>query len=222
MRHLFETDLPQAYGLTKTGITVDISKHSGRFALYDADRCAGCKTVLKKICNRENILIEAKSDVLVACHESYLKQFGEKSLGKGKRCDYFLADDSDAKSKVAFCELTCAIEDTIEPNEERKYLPEGKRAKAMKQLEDSVKRFTSKEVSKSYLSTFPVRHCIFGWRDPFSINATAPQKRGDLEANMKIMGMATSGSETILLQKQQIDDMEFVFYQVKYPSIYIW
>lgn len=220
MKQLLEKDLPQAYGFTRQNITITTSTLSGTFSLND--RCTDCKTKLESLCNQENILIEAKADVSLIYFEQYIEQFGDKTLGKGKKCDYLLIDNPDIKRKIAFCELTCAKEDTIEPDEQREHLPEGKRAKAISQLEQSVKRFTKKDISKQFLAEYVNRHCIFGWRDPFSSNVHIPRQRGDVDANMQIVGFATSGSEALLLKTQVIDDLEFTFYQVKYPAAYKW
>ena len=133
-----------------------------------------------------------------------------------------LVDDSGNNYKVAFCDLTCSLAENVEPDELRTKLPEGKRAKVMMQLEESVRRLTSKNATNAYLVRFQHRHCIFGWRDPFVSDTPVTPRRGDLAANMMIMGVATSGSEPLLFHRQEIDDLEFVFYQVKYPSVYNW
>jgi hypothetical protein len=215
--------LPQAYGLHREQIDLKTEELTGDVALSDTARCANCKTKQSLPCDEQNMRVHfGSSSVIIVDHESYIKQFNGTQLGQGKNCDYMLVDDSGSNYKVAFCDLTCSKTETVEPDTERKYLPEGKRAKVMEQLKKSVCRFVDKNDTKAYLGGFQQRYCIFGWRDPFVSDTPVIPKRGDVAANMMIMGIATSGSEPLLLQRQDICGLEFVFYQIKYPTIYKW
>lgn len=215
--------LPQAYGLHREHIKLNISELSGDETLSVTRRCANCKTKLNHQCNEQNMRINTNTaTVTVVDHELYINQFNGTQFGKGKNCDYLLVDDSGCNYKIALCELTCSLAENVEPNEKRTKLPEGKRAKVMAQLEESAHRLVTKDDTKTYVERFEHRHCIFGWRDPFVSDAPIVPKRGNIEANMMIMGVATSGSEPILLHRKDICGLEFVFYQVKYPTIYKW
>lgn len=215
--------LPQAYGLHRGQVELNTFELSGQVSISDSARCANCKTKQSHPCNEQNMRINTgTATITVVDHETYIKQFNGKQLGRGRNCDYMLVDDSGSDYKVAFCDLTCSLAENVEPNEEREKLPEGKRAKVMVQLEESARRLTSKESTKAYLAKFLHRHCIFGWRDPFVSDTPITPRRGDVAANMMIIGAATSGSEPLLLHRQEIDGLEFVFYQVKYPAVYNW
>jgi hypothetical protein len=222
IRKILLQKLPQAYGLCREKIYLEATVLT-EDAISDTTRCANCKTKQVNQCNEQNLLIAlGTAQVVKVNYESYIKQFNGTKLGSGKNCDYLLVDDSGKNYKVAFCELTCSMKENVEPDERRKNLPEGKRAKVMKQLEESVCRLVVKDEVKDYLKEFHHRHCIFGWRDPFVSNVPVIPKRGDVDANMKILIDTTSGSEPILLQHQEIGGLEFVFYQVKYPAVYKW
>lgn len=215
--------LPQAYGLHREKIKLSTTELTGNETLSDKARCINCKTKQNHPCNEQNMLINTNTaKVTVVDHESYIKQFNGTQLGNGRICDYMLVDDSGSNYKVAFCDLTCSMAKNVEPNKERTKLPEGKRAKAVSQLEYSVRRLVTKEKTKTYLEIFQHRHCIFGWRDPFVSDIPVTPRRGDVAANIMIMGVATSGSEPILIHRQEIDGLEFVFFQVKYPAVYNW
>lgn len=223
IREILLQTLPQAYDIHREHIELKTTELTGNVALRDTARCANCKTKQKHPCNEQNMRINTgTATIIVVDHESYIKQFDGKQLGKGKNCDYMLVDDSGSSYKVALCDLTCSLAENVEPDKERPKLPEGKRAKVMVQLEESARRLTSKESTKAYLERFKYRHCIFGWRDPFVSDTPITPKRGDVAANMMIMGVATSGSEPLLLHRQEIDGLDFVFYQVKYPAVYNW
>lgn len=215
--------LPQVYGLQRGQIQLNVTELTGDTSLSDTTRCANCKTKQRHPCNEQNMRINTgTATITVVDHESYIKQFNGTQLGRGKNCDYMLVDDSGSDYKVALCDLTCSLAENVEPDELRTKLPEGKRAKVMVQLEESARRLTSKESTKAYLERFQHRHCIFGWRDPFVCNSPVTPRRGDVAANMMIIGAATSGSEPLLLHHQEIDGLEFVFFQVKYPAVYNW
>ena len=215
--------LPQAYGLHRVKIQLNMFELTGEVSLSDTVRCTNCKTKQNRPCNEQNMRINTgTATITVVDHEAYIKQFNNSQLGRGKNCDFMMVDNSGSNYKVAFCDLTCSLTENVEPDEERTRLPEGKRAKAMAQLEESVHRLPAKEATKTYLGGFHHRHCIFGWRDPFIAETPIIPKRGDVMANMMIMGVATSGAEPLLLHYQEIDGLKFVFYQVKYPIIYNW
>ncbi|MCQ2273305.1 MAG: hypothetical protein MJZ86_00760 [Bacteroidales bacterium] len=223
IREILLQTLPQAYGLNRGHIQLSANELAGSVALSDTARCANCTTKQKPPCDKQTMRMNTSAaTVILVDHESYIKQFSDAQLGKGKNCDYMLVDDSGSNYKVAFCDLTCSLAKSVEPDERRNSLPEGKRAKVMAQLAASVRRFTSKDATKAYIEGFQHRHCIFGWRDPFVSNSPVTPRRGDVDANMMIMGVATSGSEPLLLHHQEIDGVEFVFYQVKYPQVYNW
>jgi hypothetical protein len=215
--------LPQVYGLHREQIALKTEELTGNVALSDTARCANCKTKQSHPCEEQNMRMNVgTASVTLVDHESYIKQFNGTQLGRGKNCDYMLVDDSGSNYKVAFCDLTCSLAKSVEPDEGRTSLPEGTRAKVMVQLEESVRRFANQEATKTYLEGFQHRHCIFGWRDPFVTDSPITPRRGDVAANMMIMGAATSGSEPLLLQHRMISGLEFVFYQVKYPTVYQW
>lgn len=223
LRELLLQTLPQAYGLHREHIDLKTVELTGDVSLRDTERCAKCVTKENHPCDEQNLRMSiGTASVTLVDYESYIMQFNGTRLGNGKKCDYMLVDDSGSNYKVAFCDLTCSLEDTVEPNEGRKKLPEGKRAKAMEQLKESVRRLVGQESTKTYLEGFRHRHCIFGWREPFVGNKPIIPKRGDVMSNMMIMTVATSGSEALLLQRQEICGQEFVFYQVKYPAAYKW
>ena len=223
IRDILKTALPQAYHLQRGEVRLETTELTGCVSLKDTKRCGNCKTKQTHPCNEQNMQMDTGiATVTQVDHEAYIRQFHGTQLGRGKNCDYMLADDTGSNYKVAFCDLTCSLEKNVEPDEERRELPEGKRAKVMVQLEDSVRRWMAKEVGRFYLEGFRHRHCIFAWRDPFFSDTPVMPRRGDVAANMKIMGIATSGSEPLLLRRQDIEGLEFVFYQVKYPAVYKW
>lgn len=220
---ILQQDMPQAYNLGRANVGVVISSLVGRISFKDITRCANCKTKLTQPCNEENMLVSTgTATVMIVDHEEYIKQFAGTQLGKGKKCDYLMVDDSGANYKIAFCDLTCSKEVNVEPDTEREYLPEGKRAKVMLQLEESVKRFTDKATTKAYIQGFNKRHCLFGWRDPFVSDTLVVPTRNDVEANMMVFGRTASNVEPQLLHHKTIDGIEFVFYQIKYPTVYNW
>lgn len=221
IREILTKTLPQAYGLQRENVSLETKTFTGDAVLND--RCSTCATKKKHPCNEQNMLFNAgKSVVTLLMHEEYINQFNGTQLGSGRKCDFILLDDSENKYKIAFCDLTCSLARNVEPDREREKLPEGKRAKVIIQLQGSVHRLTSKEETKSYLESFQHRHCIFGWRDPFDTNVTITPQRGDVEANMLFLSIATSGLEPVLLHQESIDGVDFVFYQVKYPAVYNW
>ncbi len=221
IQQVLQQTMPQEYGLARKNVAVSISNLTGSFSLKDEQRCAQCKTKQTIPCTEEVMLITANNQqVTLVDNEAYVNQFNGTGLGTGRRCDYLLLDDN-TNYKLAFCDLSCAKEDTVEPNPNRTHLPEGKREKCIQQLTASIKRFTSRDSTKAYIENFTQKHCIFGWKDPFVMDNQKIPGHGDTEANMQIFGMATSNNP-LLLATIEIDGISFTYYQVKYPSVYKW
>lgn len=221
IQKILSQTLPQAYGLQRKCIQLKMFTLTGQVSLND--RCETCTTKQKHPCDEQNIKINTGTvTITVVDYEAYIQQFNNAQLGRGKKCDFMMVDNSGNNYKVAFCELTCSQAETVESNEGRKRLQEGKRAKAMVQLEESVHRLTNKADTKNYLNGFLHRHCIFGWRDPFIGEKSVSPRRGDAEANMMSMMLTPSSAAKGLHQTKKIDGLDFDFYQVKYPDIYNW
>lgn len=203
-------------------IDVDVEEKTEPFVLSDANSCNICnenpKTKYRTDCNREILKINnSEVPLIIVNYEKYISQF---NISTGK-CDYIITERGNLHEKIVFCELTCSNEIYVEPNDG--IYPEGKRAKARKQMTESIKHFVSQQgVIEQYILTFPEKICIFGWRD---YEATNNSNDEEVKRNLGNMQIFKKISDKIT-QDVQIEDNimnhGFKFVQIKYPTEYKW
>ena len=121
IRDILKTALPQAYHLQRGEVRLETTELTGCVSLKDTKRCGNCKTKQTHPCNEQNMQMDTGiATVTLVDHEAYIRQFHGTKLGRGKNCDYMLADDTGSNYKVVFCDLTCSLEKNVEPDEERR------------------------------------------------------------------------------------------------------
>ncbi len=218
---LLQVHYPMEHGIDSKGVVVDITVRSGLVELSDPKACDECldSRPQRQNCNRVNLLVDtAANPVEIVDFEKYIKQFDNTAAAMKERCDYLFVDGSSHHHKIAFCDLTCSEEKYVVPND-GKY-PMGKRAKASEQMRKSLEHLLQEPLTAEYLLTFPVKVCLFGWRE-YTVPDVEP-KRGDAARNM-LAFMNTPSSKTGVLTKDvPVIGHNFSFVQVKYPAVYQW
>ncbi len=203
-------------------IVVEIEEKDVPFVLSDANSCNICQgnSIIKDRtnCNREILKINNNNIKLsVVNYEKYINQFRIDT----SKCDYIITECGMSHDKIVFCELTCSDEVYVEPN--KGIYPEGKRAKARKQLTESLKHFVlQQKIAEQYLLTFPEKICLFGWRDyDTANNSTGTAIKRNLE-NMQIFRTMSNLISNEIQISEDVMDFGFKFIQIKYPSEYNW
>ena len=185
------------------------------FSLGDSKACMKCAIVNN--CNQIVMNIKTDAPVAVLEFETFVNQFGNKSVTiNGKRCDYLLYDPSEAKSKIAFCELTCSDAKFVESNNGR--YSNGKRAHAYQQVKNSLEHLLSVPVLDVNILTYPStsRYGVFGWREK-----NEPSDDKVLESLADFID-TPSAAEPIMYTQDFVLGHNFTFIQVKYPFILHW
>lgn len=218
---LLQVHYPMAHGIAPEGIVVDITVRSGLVELSDSKACDECQDdrPQRRHCNRINLTVDAAANPIeIVDFEKYSKQFDHTAAAMKDRCDYLFVDGSSHHHKIAFCDLTCSEEKYVEPND-GKY-PLGKRAKASEQMKKSLECLLQDPLTAQYLLTFPVKVCLFGWRE-YAVPDVKPQ-RGDAARNMLAFMNTPSAKMGILTTEVPVIGHDFSFVQVKYPTVYQW
>ncbi len=122
-----------------------------------------------------------------------------------------------------FCDLCCYDEKYIEPNDSVK-MPEGKRARARRQMEESIEFFLRADnpVVTQYILTYPTKVCLFAYRSYDSVQQPTKAQRGNVETSMQAMLTTPSSVSGQVTTEYRIMDHRFIFVQNKYPNVYDW
>lgn len=185
------------------------------FSLVDDKACIDQGCVEDENCNHIVITIKTTTPVAVLEFETFVNQFGNTADAmKGDRCDFMLYDPTEAKSRIALCELTCGDAKYIEPNMGR--YPEGKRARAYSQIKNSLEHLLIIPVLDQNILTYTSHYGVFGWREQAgTIDDKALESMSDFSDT-------PSSSELILYTQDFVLNHNFVFVQVKYPTALNW
>jgi len=217
---------PIEYGIDPDTICVPIHRYNEPFSESDIKTCDSCKNNPKRVnrtnCNREILKVDNKGkEVAVVEYEKYIAQFERKRVSAGDRCDLIMADSGTDRRKIVFCDLCCYEEKYVEPNAGKKY-PEGKRAKARQQMERSIEKLIQESTTAVNLLTYSEKVCLFAWRDYDVPDVPVMATRGNARSNVQAFGSVASNMASTTTSHYQKLGHEFIFMQIKYPSVYKW
>lgn len=185
------------------------------FLLGDDKACVNQKCVDLVKCNHKVITINTTTPVAVLEFEVFVNQFRNTADAmKGDRCDFMLYDPTEAKSRIALCELTCCDTKYIELNTGR--YPEGKRARAYNQIKNSLEHLLAIPVLDQNILTYASHYGVFGWRE------RSERIDDKVLESMSDFSDTPSSSEMILYTQDFVLNHGFVFVQVKFPIALNW
>ncbi|MBD5351259.1 MAG: hypothetical protein HDR86_00325 [Bacteroides sp.] len=208
LKTLLESHFHKAYGLTRAQVNVNSQVCCGTFSLSDPKACELCDS--NATCNHQTLLISSDEPVQIINLEEFARQFdGTKAEFEGGVCDFLLF--SAINTQMALCDLSCSSAAYVEPNH-GKY-PEGKRAKALSQMKNSLNKLLYADVlfELKILSNSRKR-LIFSWREP-QVDVIDPAEQTMMDF------ITTPDSDEEMLTAEEHG---FEFVQIKYPKIYRW
>lgn len=229
IEYFLKNTLPSYYNLNPNDIIVPVEiRDDLSFSYVDEKACNEARATdfdKKGIFNKyENVCLDCDKVVLTIINndrrnisvfkfEEYVKQLPEKVTFHKERCDLLMSDGV-SHDKIVFCDLCCYDE---------KYV-EGKRAKARKQMEESIELFlqVDNSVVTQHILTYPERVCLFAYRSYDSIQHPTKAQRGNVETSMQAMLTTPSSISGQVITENQIMKHKFVFIHNKYPNAYNW
>ena len=230
---LLKQTLPQRHGINPDDVNVPIVHRQDPFEEVDVKACreAASKAYSEGVFNKfENIcsscdhvvlrVDNSAREITVVEFEKYVNSLPERIVDKQKRCDLLMTDGI-PHNKIVFCDLCCYDDYYIGPNEG--HHPEGKRAEARKEMEDSVEMLMGVEVLEQYILTFSEKVCLFAYRSYGTARPiTAQRGRNNTEINMQAMLTTPSSVSGRIVTENMVMKHHFTFVQNKYPAIYKW
>lgn len=218
---------PIEHGLTPDAVRVPVTRHNAPFTQSDPNACDPCQAnpnrAIRAGCNREILRVNNNGvEVAVVDFEQYITQFERTPINVGEHCDLLMTDSGNARQKIVFCDLCCYKEQYVEPNTGNRY-PEGKRAKARRQMERTLDLLVCEPTTTAVnILTYHEKVCLFAWRDYDVPDVPVTPRRGDARANMQVFGSTVSNLAASTTSHHQKMGHDFTFMQVKYPTEYNW
>ena len=220
IKELLQQRYPSEYDLPCEKIEVFYKVLSNSVVFSDDKACMQChqRFIERATCNEENLKINFGNNSVISINfESYIGQFDHTKAEITERCDYLLVDDKE-HTKIAFCDLTCSEEKYV--NDDTEHFRLGKRAKAIKQVKNSLEQLLRVALFDHYLLTFPQKVGLFGWRD-YNAASDINDMTSAEKSMLTFMETPSSMSQT-LRTKCIVVGHNFEFVQVKYPTVYNW
>lgn len=224
IQQLLKNIFPTEYGLAPSIVTVPIATYHVPFNLTDSRSCIQCKAkrANRSSCNEDILRVDNNGNTIdVVDFETYIHQFDDTAANVHDRCDRIMADSGAGHNKIVFCDLCCYEEKYVEPNDGIRF-PEGKRAKARKQMERSIDVLIQESVTAVNLLTYPEKVCLFAWREYGVPDVPVNAVRGNAQDNMRAMLTTPSNMAAQTTSHHQKAGHGFMFMQIKYPSVYVW
>ena len=212
---LLKNDLPQAYGLTRSNVTLNYHSETGTFELEDQVACHNCKQKFpdRNGCNERTMKIDASDNTItIVEYEDYINQFNGKNYANGGRCDLMMFDADN--HKVSFCDLGCYSEEHVEK----------KQKKSHQQVCDSLVRFLRQPCGRTFINQFDEKVLIFGRRDP-AVNPHAvvsTPARGNVKLNMQAFLINPFSKPKYAVSTEVVEGVNVNFVIVNYPETYVW
>lgn len=223
---LLKNSFPIEYGIDPSTIEVPIVTKENSFELTDSNSCGPCKLNPlrgnRANCNEEILKVNNNGVAIdVVDFEAYIQQFAGTAANVHDRCDRIMTDSGDGHNKIVFCDLCCYEEVYVEPNNGSRF-PQGKRAKARQQMERSIDVLIQESVTAINLLTYPEKVCLFAWREYGVPDEPVKATRGNALNNMGALMTTASNMANQTTTHHQRTGHNFMFMQIKYPSVYMW
>ena len=223
--------LPSSHNINPADVNVMISHENSPFSMVDYKACDEAKRThtdgaldkYANICSScHHVVLQVDNngqDITVVEFEKYVDSLPNKIINGQKRCD-LLMTDGEPHNKIVFCDLCCYDEKYIGPNDGK--FPNGKRAEARKEMEESVEMLLRVQLLDHYILTYPNKVCLFAYKSYNPVKQPVMAQRGNARANMQAMLTTASSISGQVITTEQIMNHNFTFVQNKYASIYIW
>ena len=218
---------PIEHGLSPDDILLPVTRYSTPFTQSDPNACNPCQANPNRAdrvgCSREILRVNNNgNEIAVVDYEQYITQFDRTPVNAGERCDLLMTDSGDARQKIVFCDLCCYEEKYVEPNDGNRF-PEGKRAKARRQMERTLDLLVCEPTTTAVnILTYHEKVCLFAWRDYDVPDSPVTPRRGDARANVQVFSSTVSNLAATTTSHHQKMGHDFTFMQVKYPTDYNW
>lgn len=231
IEYFLKNTFPRHYGIDPNMVNVPIEHIQSPFTKVDAKACNDAANIrynkecvfnkyrdVCSICDRVVLKVDNNGhEITIVEFENYINSLPSTIIGN--RCDLLMTDGI-THNKIVFCDLCCYDEKYIGPNAGDH--PEGKRAFARKQMENSIEMFMNVEVLNHYILTYPEKVCLFAYRTYNAIQQPVRAQRGNVENNMQAMMVTPSSVSGRIVTEANIMKHNFTFVQNKYPAVYNW
>lgn len=226
--------VPQYFGINPNDVIVPIIRKDAPFTEVDAKACddASQKRYNKKdafnkyesIClNCDYVVLKVDNngqEIAVVNVEKYINSLPAKVNKGNKRCDLLMTNGM-SHDKIVFCDLCCYDDKFIEPNDSA-LMPEGKRAFARQQMEQSLEFFLNVDVLNQHILTYPIKVCLFAYRSYNAVQQPVVPQRGNVETSMQTMITTVSSLSAQVITEDSVMNHNFTFVQNRYPNVYVW
>lgn len=200
LKELFEGSFYVTYE-RKPGVSLNLRETTctGDFTLLDQEACRGCVYVCSDTdSEREQLKVHADHQayiIKVADIFSYIKG------GFGEISDYMI----DTTASTAVVEMTCSTTDYVKD----------KRAKARRQLYNTLLCFNACHTVKQHIEQRASRYAIFSWRETMP----QPDETDSIEVNMRKMMLLTD--EVYSPDNESNFDFGFKLKEIRYPHVLV-
>lgn len=222
IKHLLVSRYPQEKGYSPSvEIIYPEVIYANNFFLSDKHSCVPSKKkgLAKCVeCSEDVLYINTAKPIHELDFDAYTRQFDDTIAEfKGDRCDYLLYDENEnmARPQIVFCELTCMESKYVEPN--TGHNPEGKRAKAYKQIKNSIENLLSIFLLNTAILTYPSKIGLFGWRE-----VSDDSVDDEVTRNIESFSATPAEESPILYNTTFVIGHNFTFIQIKYPTHFEW
>lgn len=216
MKSLLEIAYPSFHHLNRE-IVVREHAYDSDFAITDWKSCTDCSDKTSYFYNqcyhKEVLKISTSEQVKVISLEDYFLQYSnKKEIVSGNICDYLLY----GQDKIVFADLTCMRPFHIESHVVDGKQKEGKRAKVVKQINDSIERLKLCPAVSERIESYEEKVALFALRKKESAFDKLEEAQRSMTSFMRMTNEQTMSGIT-----QQMNN-GFSLVINEYPKPYKW
>lgn len=217
MKDLLEKDFIKHYGVVRM-VKVNAVSYNADFTLSDEKACIACvKKGADTACNKHEVVKLGckEKEAIVIDYEGFINSLAGTKAGTGRKCDNIVYTSD--KEKFLLNELTCSQSKYIEAYTANGKDQLGKRATAVKQLNEAISKLCAVPAIDTFIQSFNQNVGLFAYRlKPMS----AVEKEQDNKAMEAIRDFLLPLSAIPMIQTDKGLDKGFVFVQMMYPDVY--
>ena len=192
--------------------TIPVNEQSicGIIGLNDYKACQSCMSFFKTTCEQEVFKISSETTISLINIEDFIDSLNVE----GRKCDYLLYD----ASHLVLADLTCSLEQYLDPHLQKGKMQSGKRLVARKQIEDTLKLLMEDAVIAEAIKAKSIKVGLLAYRvkDEDLFKNVPKQIQREFAAWQAMENEIETRKLTFPMA------YGFSFETLRYPNIYVW
>lgn len=211
MKTLLLNNFTRLHKKTPGSIPVNEQSKRGIIGLKDNKACQSCMSFFKNSCEHEVLIISSETTISLINIEEFIDRF---NIEGRRKCDYLLYD----ASHLVLADLTCSMEQYLDPHLQEGKKQKGKRLVARRQIEQTLELLMEDATIAEEIKAKSIKVGLLAYRvKDEDLFQDVPQKMQQESAIWQAFERERERSQLVFPMPYG-----FSFEMLRYPDNYVW